>query len=155
VIDEILQEVTMKSLLTYNPFEEGLVRIDPFEMLDSMFRDDGYFALDSRLPAMDVRETEKSYIFEAELPGMTETDLELTLKDRVLTLSTKKDEKREETKERYLVRERRSISFHRTFALPEDADEESVKAEFKNGVLTVEVGRKPEKAPRQITVKAA
>jgi HSP20 family protein len=145
----------MKSLVTYNPFADGLVRVDPFDLLDSVFRNDDFFALDTRIPAIDVRETEKSYVFEAELPGISEKDLELTLKEHVLVISSKKEEKAEEKKDRYLVRERRSFSFNRSFALPKDADEDSVKAEFKNGVLTVEVGRLPDKAPKQITVKAA
>jgi HSP20 family protein len=146
---------TMKSLVTYNPFTDGLVRVDPFDLLDSVFRNDDFYAFDSRVPAIDVRETEKNYVFEAELPGVSEKDLELTLKDHVLVISSKKEEKEEEKKDRYLVRERRSFSFKRSFDLPKDADEDSVKAEFKNGVLTVEVARLPDKAPKQITVKAA
>ncbi len=145
----------MKSLVTFNPMFDRMVRVDPFEMLDSLFRDDS-FSFDSRTPVVDVRETEKNYLIEAELPGITEKDLELSLKDSVLTIKAKHEEKKDEKSEdKYLLRERRSFSFTRTFTLPDDADADSVNAEFKNGVLTVDVAKKPERAPKTIEVKTA
>jgi HSP20 family protein len=145
----------MKSLVTFNPMFDRMVRVDPFEMLDSLFRDDS-FSFDSRTPVVDVRETEKNYLIEAELPGITEKDLELSLKDSMLTLTAKHEEKKDEKSEdKYLLRERRSFSFTRTFTLPDDADADSVNAEFKNGVLTVDVAKKPERAPKTIEVKTA
>jgi HSP20 family protein len=105
---------------------------------------------------MDVREEKDKYLIEVELPGLSEKDVELSLKDRVLSLSTAKKEAKEEEKEKvWLKKERREFAFSRSLALPEDADDENVSASFKDGLLTVNIGKRPEKAPKLIAVKAA
>lgn len=110
-------------------------------------------------PRVDVRETDGAYVMEMDLPGLTGDDVELNLKERVLTISSVKDTKKEEKKKdggvEYLIRERREYSFNRRFTLPEDIDAEKVTADVKNGVLTVNIPRKPEAQPRQIQVKTA
>jgi HSP20 family protein len=90
---------------------------------------------------------------EVELPGLTDKDIELKVEDNILTLSSKKEESKEEKKNGYLLRERRSAEFCRTFVLPNDADRAEIKAEFKNGLLEVSVPKKPEAQPRKIDVK--
>ena len=96
-------------------------------------------------------------VVEAELPGVSEKDLKLELKNGLLTLST---EKKEESKEKdeagmWIRRERRESFFSRSFELPEDADGEKIEARFKDGLLTVELPKKPEASPRIVPVKAA
>ncbi|ULQ60898.1 Hsp20/alpha crystallin family protein [Brucepastera parasyntrophica] len=110
------------------------------------------------VPRVDVRETENAYILDMDLPGFAEKDIEVHLKDRILTIQSSKNESGEDKKKEdgveYLVRERHTASFARRFTLPADIDAESVEAKFKNGVLTVNIPRKPETRPRAIEVKA-
>ena len=107
-------------------------------------------------PKVDVRETPDAYILDMDLPGLTEKDVEINLKDRVLSISSKMEEKKEEKKDgEWLIKERRSSCFSRRFTLPQDIDAEKVTAEFKHGVLSVDIPRKPEPQAKQtaITVK--
>ena len=120
-------------------------------MLDSFFVDEPVW--NTQTPAVDVKEEEKRYLMEVELPGLTDKDIELKVEDNILTLSSKKEESKEEKKNGYLLRERRSAEFCRTFVLPKDAERAEVKAEFKNGLLVVEIPKKPEAQPRKIDVK--
>lgn len=120
-------------------------------MLDSFFDDAPVWT--TRVPAVDVKEEEKRYLMEVELPGLTEKDIELKVEDNILTLSSKKEESKEEKKNGYLLRERQSSEFCRTFVLPKDANHAEINAEFKNGLLVVNVPKKPEAQPRKIDVK--
>lgn len=106
-----------------------------------------------RVPAIDVKENDGGYTLEAELPGMTEKDLELKLEGNLLTLSTKKSEENEENKENYLVKERRSCSFVRSFVVPEDVDAEKISAEFKNGLLTLSLPKAEKAKPKMLEIK--
>ena len=104
-------------------------------------------------PRVDVRETPDAYILDMDLPGFTEKDVEINLKDRVLSISSKQQEKQEEKKEGdWLIKERRSSCFSRRFTLPQDIDAEKVTAEFKHGVPSVDIPRKPEPQAKQIAI---
>ena len=104
-------------------------------------------------PKVDVRETPAAYILDMDLPGLTEKDVEINLKDRVLSISSKMEEKKEEKKDgEWLIKERRSSCFSRRFTLPQDIDAEKVTAEFKHGVLSVDIPRKPEPQAKQIAI---
>lgn len=105
-------------------------------------------------PAADVRETDESYVLELDLPGRTEKDLEVEVKDNILTVSSRKEDKKEEKKNGYLLRERRSSSFTRSFRLPEGVDAGKIEAAFKNGVLELRVPKAPEAKPRRIAIAA-
>jgi len=149
----------MKSLTLYDAFAPAVrnyYRADPFELLDRVFESDDFFSPVLRSPAVDVREEDGRYLIEAELPGLSEKDLKLELKDEVLTLSTaKKDENEDKSGLKWLRRERREFSFARSFVLPEDADGEKIEARFKDGLLVIELPKKPETAPRLVPVKVA
>jgi len=110
-------------------------------------------------PRVDVRETPTAYLMEMDLPGLSEKDVEINLKDRVLTISSVKEASKEEKKTdegvEYLIKERHSSAFERRFTLPEDIDAENVEANFKNGVLSISIQRKAEAQPRQILIKSA
>lgn len=148
----------MKSMTVYDSMFPAF-RVDPFELLEQVFESEPFFAGAVRTPAVDVREEEGRYLIEAELPGLSEKDLKLELKDGVLELSTAKKEeaqdKSEEKGRRWIRRERRDFAFSRSFALPEDADGERIEARFKDGLLTIELPKKPETAPRLVPVKVA
>ena len=107
------------------------------------------------VPAVDVRETDTEFLMEVELPGLTEKDVEVKLENTLLTISSSKDEKKEEKKNGYVMRERRSTQFSRSFVLPEDVDREKTAAEFKNGILQLTFPKVPAAKPKTIEVKAS
>jgi HSP20 family protein len=155
-----MEDTSMKSMTVYDsllPAFRGVFRADPFEILDSVFDGDYFPALAARSPVVDVREKDGRYLIEAELPGVSEKDLKLELKNGLLTLSTEKKEEKGEKDEAgtWIRRERRESYFSRSFELPEDADGDKIEAKFKDGLLTVELPKKPEASPRLVPVKAA
>ena len=112
---------------------------------DSLF--DAFFN-DSRLPAaagngstwaprVDVTESDTTYAISAELPGLEERDVEVTVADGVLTLKGEKTAVEEEKRENYYRQERVYGRFERSFRLPDEVEADKVEAHFKNGVLTV------------------
>ena len=103
---------------------------------------------------MDIREEDKAYVLQAELPGVAEKDLKVSIDDNVLTISAYADEKDEQKSGGYLVRERRRASFTRSFVLPGDADHGSVGASFKAGLLTLQVPKNQVSKAREIPIKA-
>ncbi|RKX96138.1 MAG: Hsp20/alpha crystallin family protein [Spirochaetes bacterium] len=107
-----------------------------------------------KVPAVDIKEEKDKYIMEVELPGFTEKDVELKVENNVLTLSSKKEETKEESKKGYIRKERKSYSFSRSFSLPENTDVDKIKASFKNGILNIEIPKEPESQPKYIEVKS-
>jgi HSP20 family protein len=108
----------------------------------------------SRVPAVDVRETEDGYSVEAELPGYDEKNVEVHVEGRTLTIASKAEEKTEKDEGRYVLRERRTSSFSRSFTLPEDADPETIAASFKNGVLELGIKKREEAKRRVVKIEA-
>ena len=109
---------------------------------------------DAVVPSIDVRETESEFAIEAELPGMDEKDVSVTLNDGVLTLKGEKKSEREEKKEDYHLMERSYGSFQRSFRVADTIDVEKVKATFDKGVLKVTLPKRPEavKAEKRIPI---
>lgn len=108
-------------------------------------------------PAMDVTEDADDYRITAELPGMSEKDIELTMSDGMLTLKGEKKQESETKGKNYYMSERAYGSFQRSFTVPEGVDRDKVAAEFAKGVLTITLPKKPEAKvqPTKIEVKAA
>jgi HSP20 family molecular chaperone IbpA len=94
-------------------------------------------------PHVDVRETDKEIVVEAELPGIDEKDISLALQDGVLTIRGEKKHEHDEEKENYRVMERRYGSFQRSLRLPDTVDQDKVEASFDNGVLKIKVAKRP------------
>lgn len=114
------------------------------------------------VPSVDVKENKDSYVLDMDLPGKTENDVDLSLKDDVLTISSHNEETKETKsdgkdaeKGEWLIRERRSYNFTRRFTLPQDVNADAVNASFKNGVLTVVMPRKPVTEPKKIAITVA
>ena len=129
----------------------------PFESLSNWFRSavPDLPAWYNHAPAVDVKKQDNEYLVEADMPGMDAEDIDVNVEDNILTISSSKDEQKEESDEGYLMRERRSTSFRRRFELPADADQKAIDANFKNGLLTLHVPRTgEERTPsRKIDVK--
>ena len=152
----------MKTVTLYRPsvLENALSGFDRY--MESFFGDNFLSPSErifNRLPSVDVRETDKAYIIEADLPGYDEKDVEIRLDGNSLTIESKKLEtKNEERNEEnspsgnYLIRERRVSSFSRSFKLPENADQEGICASYKNGILSLEINKKAEAQTRLIEI---
>lgn len=104
------------------------------------------------LPAVDVLENETEIIVRAELPGMTQDDIELDLQNNVLTVKGEKEKESKEEKENYHRIERSYGNFSRSFTLPCDVKAEDVKATFKDGVLEVVLPKVEEVKPKKINI---
>jgi HSP20 family protein len=119
----------------------------------ALFRHNGDFAV----PDLDVRENANSIVVEAELPGVDEKDVSVTLANGVLTIKGEKKHEKEEKGESYYLAERSFGSFQRAIRLPDTVDDAKVEAKFDKGVLKVTAAKKPEavKAERKIEIKKA
>ncbi len=107
-------------------------------------------------PVVDVVEKEKEYQISAELPGLEEKDVEVSVADDMLTIKGEKKEEKEEKAKNYYVSERRYGAFQRSFLLPSGVDAEKIEASFQKGVLTVTLPKTPEaqKREKKIAIKA-
>jgi HSP20 family protein len=108
-------------------------------------------------PNVDIRENDKEIIVEAELPGIDEKDIQVTVRDGVLSLKGEKKSERDEKKDTYHVIERGFGSFERSFELPDSADQDQIKADFNRGVLRVVIPKRAEaaKAEKKIPIGKA
>jgi HSP20 family protein len=112
---------------------------------------------DLTVPDLDVRENTNSFVVEAELPGVDEKDISVTLANGVLTIRGEKKHEKKEEGESYYVTERSFGSFERAIRLPDTVDDAKIEAKFDKGVLKVMAAKKPEavKADRKIEIKKA
>lgn len=99
----------------------------------------GRFA--AAVPAIEMSETDKAYKITAELPGMEPGNVDVTFEEGMLRIAGEKKEQREENERGYRLTERSYGAFERMIALPPAADSQSIKAKFKNGLLTVTMGK--------------
>lgn len=135
-------------------FFGGMMRGWPFAWANASSEPRALRAFE-HVPNVEVKENDKSYTVTAELPGLDEKDVKVTVEDDVLTLAGEK--KVEKTDEKTHFSERSYGSFTRSFTLPSDADRNKVSARFAKGILTLEIA-KSASAPaqgKQIEVKAA
>lgn len=143
--------LTKRNETKLNPFEaferdvkrifDDFFALEPVDLFDSAW-----------LPTVDVEEDEKAIHVRAEVPGIDEKDLNVTLEDNVLTISGEKKEERKEENKRYVLAERRFGSFKRSITLPDEVKADSAKAAFKNGVLTIDFEKKEVSQPKRITI---
>lgn len=107
------------------------------------------------VPDFEVKETKDQYLFKADVPGVKEQDLDISLTGSRITITGKREEEKEETTDAYYACERSYGSFSRSFTLPEGADLEHVQAELRSGVLTVAVPKRPEIQSKKVAVTVA
>lgn len=108
-------------------------------------------------PAVDLTEDDKTYKVTAELPGMDEKDIDVTVSGGALVIKGEKKEEKEEKDKNYYLSERSYGSFQRSFSLPEGVDQDKIAANFAKGVLTVTLPKTADaqKTQKKIEVKAA
>ncbi len=100
------------------------------------------------VPALELKDAGTEYRLTAELPGLAEKDVEIELRDDVLTISGEKKEESESKENGYLLSERRYGAFTRRIALPSDAKQDAITATFRDGVLTLTIAKNEESARR-------
>lgn len=105
--------------------------------------------------SMDLAETKDGFELTAEVPGLEEKDVKVSLSDRLLTISGEKAASREETDKNYRFTERSFGAFSRSIELPADVEADKISATLSNGVLKVSVPRSAKAEPKQIEVKRA
>ena len=96
------------------------------------------------MPQIDVSETDGEVTIEAELPGVDEKDIDVTVADNLLTIKGEKKQEKEEKKKDYHLTERSYGGFSRSMRLPFDADPKTIKASFDAGVLKITLPKPPE-----------
>jgi HSP20 family protein len=104
------------------------------------------------IPAMDLVETEDSFVLTADLPGLSESDVNIEVEDNVLTVSGERKAEHEDRKGGYYRVERSYGSFRRSLTLPEGVDPEAVTATFDKGVLEVTVPKPEQQQPRKVQI---
>jgi HSP20 family protein len=141
-------------------FAMSLVRWEPFREVDDFFKQ--YAPFFGRLqrgdsggwtPTADITETDNEYLIKAELPEVKKEDVKINLENDVITISGER-RKEKETKEENQIRIERSYgSFLRRFSLPSNVDAKGIKAECKDGVLSVRIPKTAEAKPKAVSIE--
>ena len=132
-----------------------IVRWEPLRELSTIFNTlpvQSATPLRRWLPAMDLVESGDHYVLSADLPGLSEADVNIEVKDRVLTISGERKSSQETTDKGYRRVERAFGSFKRSLTLPEGVDPEAVTATFENGVLEVRIPKPVQATPHKIAI---
>lgn len=105
-------------------------------------------------PAMEISETDDKYVIKAELPGMKQDEIEVSAVDHTLSVKGEKKHKEEVKDDGYHYSEVSYGSFHRTVSLPADATTDQIEANYEDGVLVINIPRKPEAKPKKIAIES-
>jgi HSP20 family protein len=137
----------------WDPFRgmRELLRWDPFRSIAPLATFSGPAPLS---PDFEIRETKDGYRFTADVPGIKEQDLDITCTGDRLTITGKRDAEQQDKGDNYFVYERAYGTFTRSFTMPSDADVNHIRAELKDGVLTLLAPKHPEAMPKKIPVQA-
>ena len=141
-------------------------RWDPFRevvslqnRMNNLFRgineEESPLAAASFVPAVDIYEDKDKVVLKLEVPGIDQKDLHVTVEDNTLTVKGERKFEGEEKQENFHRIERTYGSFYRAFTLPPTVDTANIGADYKAGVLKLELKKKPEAQPKQIEVKVA
>jgi len=131
----------------WTPFQE----LDAFERRTRQLFDELGFA-QTVIPAADVYERKGEYVYELEVPGFEEKELDIEVTDHVLTVKGQRIEAKEEKDKTFWLNERLARTFERRFELPPEADTAKVKAEFKKGILAVHAPKTKLAAPKKVAI---
>jgi HSP20 family protein len=138
---------------TQEPFRlmrDLLAQFDPFAGMSPM-AGSGQASFE---PHFEVKETKDAYVFKADLPGVEDKDIDVSITGNRLVISGKREAEHTEEDDTYYAYERSYGSFSRSFTVPEGADLEACNAELRNGVLAISVPKRAELQPRKISLKS-
>ena len=130
----------------------GFMQWDPFRELSS-----GVFGAEPTgfVPSFEVKETKDSYVFKADLPGIKESELDISVTGNRLTISGERQQEKKDEADTFYAYERSYGSFSRSFTLPEGIDADHINGELRDGVLNVVVPKKPEVQPKRVLLKGS
>jgi HSP20 family protein len=155
--------MNMNSLIHWNPFREmddlqrrlsSLLDWSPFRH-SSLTTDDENISVTQWAPLVDIAEDEKEYLVKVELPEVQKDDVKVTVENGTLSISGERKSEKEEKGRKLHRIERYYGRFERSFSIPDDAEADNVKAEFKDGVLRVHLAKSEKARPKQIEVKVS
>ncbi len=136
----------------WDPFRimREMVRWDPYREIAPVFAPEtgGFY------PAFDIKETAEGFVFRADLPGIKAEDLNVTVEGTRLQVSGKREAEHEERSDTFYASERSFGTFVRTFTLPYGADVKTVRADLKEGILTIWIAKTAEVQPRRVAVQS-
>ena len=148
----------------------NLVRWDPFRELEDVANrlnrifgqppargesGQNMLAVADWAPSVDISETDSAYLIKGEIPGVKKEDVKVTIQDGMLTIQGERRQEKEEKGKKFHRVECSYGSFARSFRVPDDADENSVKAEFKDGMLNVTLAKSAKAKPKAIEVSVS
>ncbi len=145
-----------------------LVRYNPNRVLKDFGHDfdhvfDSFFRMPSTMkscncdfmPSVDITDDKDHVRIDVELPGMKKEDIKVTVEDSVLTVSGERKTKSEEKDKNYIRTERSYGTFARSFTLSDDINTENIKADYKDGILSVSLAKQEKAKPKEINVEVA
>lgn len=114
------------------------------DLFNDEWLDNSTRKLGDTLPAVNIKESEKSFELEVAVPGLKKENIKIDVEREVLTISSEQTHEREEGKEGYTRREFHFNSFKRSFSIPESVDVEKIDASYKDGILNIALPKKEE-----------
>jgi len=144
------KENKMNELEPMRPFREMVSLRDA---MDRLFEDSVITPKSIGMPKIDVKDKKNEVVVRAEIPGISEEELDIEVCDGVMTISGEKKEEKEEEKEGYYYKESHSGTFQRSFNLPAEVDEDKADADIDKGVLTITLPKIKTKKAKKVSVK--
>lgn len=145
------------ALVKFNEGREGNLTRSSFSDIFENFFNDSFISdrMISRVPAVNIAESEGHYHIELAAPGLKKEDFKLDLDRNILTISAEKTTEQENKEKQYNKREYSYTSFVRSFTLPDSVDDANIDASYTDGVLKIDVAKKEEakSVHRQISIK--
>lgn len=153
----------MNTLIRWNPFREmediqrrmsSLWEGSPFRR-SNLTNDEENITVAEWAPVVDIIEDETEYLVKVELPEVQKDDVKVTVESGTLTISGERKSEKEQKGRKFHRVERYYGRFERSFAIPDDAEPDNVKAEFKDGVLRIRLAKSEKARPKQVEVKVS
>lgn len=123
------------------------------DIMDEFFNDAVANRQNSFAPKIDISETEKQYVIDVTLPGMKKDEIQIDLEKGRLTISGERKFEKEEEGKTYHRVESHYGTFTRSFQLPDDVNDDSINASYKDGILNITIDKSEEKMKKQIKIK--
>jgi len=143
----------MNTITRFEPFRGMNLHEQVSRLLEDSFRNsEKNSSLAAWAPAVDIHETESELVVTADLPGMTEEDIDVRVENNMLTIRGERKFEKSVNEDNFLRVERAYGSFSRSFSLPNTVNTEAIKAEYRNGVLSVKMPKREESKPKQVKV---
>lgn len=134
---------------------------DPFEHMDRFFDEPWFFPrvrdiarprLSVGVPNVDIADEPDRIRIRADMPGVPKENVEVHIEDDILEIKASLDESEERTEGNYIRRERRTSSFQRSFVLPDTVDKDQIKANMRDGVLSISIPKMEPKEPKKVNI---